>query len=280
MIAAADYDYLRRLLKDRSGLVLTDDKQYLLETRLEPIIREAGLGGIAPLVGALREGRRAGLADQVVEAMTTNESLFFRDKRPFDQFTSFMLPELVARRPAGQPLRIWCAASSTGQEPYSLAMLLKENEPLLAGRRVEIVATDLSSEVVARAREGLYSQFEVQRGLPVHYLLRHFSQEGQMWRIAPALRAMVRFSTLNLLHPFGHLGTFDIVFCRNVLIYFDAPTKADVLARVAAVMSTDGYLVLGGAETVLGLSADFTAGPRQGLYAIGRDATAGRPMRI
>ncbi|GLK70097.1 protein-glutamate O-methyltransferase CheR [Ancylobacter dichloromethanicus] len=268
MISVSDYGFLRQFLKQRSGLALTEDKQYLLESRLDPIIQSAGMSGMAQLVNALREGREAHLTDAVVEAMTTNESLFFRDKRPFDLFTSLMLPQLLARRTASQPLRIWCAAASTGQEPYSLAMLLKENERLLAGRRVDIVGTDLSSEVIARSREGVYNQFEVQRGLPVHYLLRYFTQEGQNWRVNDAIRSMVRFSTLNLLQPFGHLGSFDIVFCRNVLIYFDAATKSDVLSRLARVMSRDGFLILGGAESVLGLTTEFVPGSQQGFYVL------------
>ncbi len=266
MIAASDYEFLRRFLKTRSGLVLSDDKQYLLESRLDPVMQKAGIADMARLVLALRDGHKPGLADAVVDAMTTNESLFFRDKNPFELLSSLVIPELLQRRPQSQTVRIWCAAASTGQEPYSIAMLLRENERLLGGRRVEIVATDISSEVLARAEEGIYNQFEVQRGLPVNYLLRYFTKSGDMWQIAPEIRAMVRFSRLNLLQPFGHLGTFDIVFCRNVLIYFDAPTKSDVIARISGVLAKDGYLFLGGAETVLGLSLDFVAGSKRGFY--------------
>ncbi|WGD28562.1 protein-glutamate O-methyltransferase CheR [Ancylobacter sp. WKF20] len=267
MIAFSEYDFLRRFLKQRSGLILGDDKQYLLESRLEPVLHRMKVPDFSRLVALLRDGTApVGLADAVVEAMTTNESLFFRDKNPFELLSSFILPELVAKRGPLHTIRIWCAAASTGQEPYSIAMLLKENERLLGGRRVEIVGTDLSSDVLARCEEGIYNQFEVQRGLPVHYLLRYFTQVGDNWRISPEIRSMVRFSRLNLLQPFGHLGTFDIVFCRNVLIYFDSATKSDVLTRIAGVTARDGYLILGGAETVLGLSSDFVAGSRRGFY--------------
>lgn len=266
MIAPVEFEFLRRFLKEKSGLALTDDKHYLLETRLDPVMRKASIPNVAQLVAALRERGTSPLAEAVIEAMTTNESLFFRDKRPFEQLASLFLPGIVSRRPPGQPLRIWCAAASTGQEPYSIAMLLRDNERLLGGRRVEIVATDLSGEVIDRAKEGLYSQFEVQRGLPVQYLLKCFNQEGDMWRINADIRSMVRFSRLNLLQPFGHLGQFDIVFCRNVLIYFDAPTKSDVLSRIASVMAPDGYLVLGGAESVLGLSTELVPGSQHGFY--------------
>ncbi|MBS9479284.1 protein-glutamate O-methyltransferase CheR [Ancylobacter sp. VKM B-3255] len=266
-MAHSEYDFLRRFLKSRSGLILGDEKQYLLESRLEPVLQKMKVPDMSRLVALLRDGPApAGLADAVVEAMTTNESLFFRDKNPFDLLSTHILPELLQKRAPMHTLRIWCAAASTGQEPYSIAMLLKENERLLGGRRVEIIGTDLSSDVLARCEEGLYNQFEVQRGLPVHYLLRYFTQVGDQWRIAPEIRSMVRFSRLNLLQPFSHLGTFDIVFCRNVLIYFDSATKSDILARIAGVTAKDGYLLLGGAETVLGLTADFVAGNRRGFY--------------
>ncbi|WP_018387943.1 protein-glutamate O-methyltransferase CheR [Ancylobacter sp. FA202] len=266
MIGPSDFEFLQRFLKDKSGLALGDDKRYLLETRLDPVMKKASVASITQLVATLRERGSSPLAEAVIEAMTTNESLFFRDKRPFDQLAALILPELISRRPPGQPLRIWCAAASTGQEPYSIAMLLRDNERLLGGRRVEIVATDLSAEVIERAQEGVYTQFEVQRGLPVHYLLKCFNQEGQMWRINADIRAMVRFSRLNLLQSFAHLGQFDIVFCRNVLIYFDAATKTDVLGRIANLMARDGYLVLGGAESVLGLSSELVPGSQHGFY--------------
>ena len=262
-----DYDYLRKLLKDRSGLVLSADKQYLVESRLLPIARRLGSGNLTDLVAKLKAPGAEPLIVDVVEAMTTNESFFFRDKIPFDHFREFMLPSLLKSRAAQHRLRIWCAAASTGQEPYSLAMILKEMASLVAGWRVEIVATDLANEVLEKARAGLYSQFEVQRGLPIQMLMKYFTQSGDTWQISPEIRAMVQFRPLNLLADFAHLGTFDVVFCRNVLIYFDQPTKIDVLERLARITEQDGYLVLGAAETVVGLTECFRPlTDRRGLY--------------
>jgi chemotaxis protein methyltransferase CheR len=199
--------------------------------------------------------------------MMTNESFFFRDKTPFENFRSTVLPALMARRPS-RTIRIWCAAASTGQEPYSLAMALQEMERGLAGWRLEVLATDLSNEVLEKARQGLYSQFEVQRGLPIQLLIKYFTQIGDMWQIAPDIRAMVKYRQLNLLSDFSHLGLFDLIFCRNVLIYFDQETKIDVLNRLVHATARDGYLVLGAAETVVGLTDGFKpVAELRGLYA-------------
>jgi chemotaxis protein methyltransferase CheR len=264
-----DYDYLRKLLRERSGLVLSADKQYLAESRLLPVARRAGLPGLAELVLELKKsGKAEPLTVDVVEAMTTNESFFFRDKLPFEHFRATMIPALVAARANVRRLRIWCAAASTGQEPYSLAMCLREMAPRLAGWRIEIVATDLSRDVLEKAKAGIYSQFEVQRGLPIALLIKYFTQIGDTWQIASDIRAMVQYRPLNLLADFSHLGIFDVVFCRNVLIYFDQATKTNVLDRIARVMSHDGYLALGAAETVVGLTDSLKPVPdRRGLYA-------------
>ena len=262
----ADYDFLRAVLKERSGLVLADGKQYLVENRLIPIVRRAGFAGIGELMRTLRNPREPLLAD-VVEAMTTNESFFFRDKVPFEQFRDTMVPALLAARP-NRRIRIWCAAASTGQEPYSLAICLAEMLDKIKGWSIEIVATDISTEVIDKARAGVYSQFEVQRGLPIHLLIKYFTQAGELWRISPEIAAMVQFRPLNLLQEFSHLGYFDVVFCRNVLIYFDQETKAKVLQKIARVCRTDGYLVLGAAETVVGLSDAFRPTSHlRGVYA-------------
>jgi len=267
MISPTDYDFFRKFLKQKSGLVLADDKQYLLESRLIPLLRKFDLMDFARLASVLRDGSSALITEAVVEAMTTNESLFFRDKTPFEVFTKTMLPVLHAKRPPGQPLRIWCAAASTGQEPYSLAMTLLENPGIIGGRRVEILGTDISTEVLDRARLGRYNQFEVQRGLPVQLLVKHFVKSGDLWEVTPQLKSMIQFRKLNLLDPFVGLGVFDIVFCRNVLIYFDGPTKTDILNRVGKVVAPDGFLVLGGAETVMGLGEAFKPLPGQrGFY--------------
>ena len=263
-----DYDFLRKCLKQRSGLVLSADKQYLVESRLLPVARKAGLANLAALVDVLKFADNGSLMNSVVEAMATNESFFFRDKIPFEHFRSIIMPALLAARRASRTIRVWCAAASTGQEPYSLAMCLKQMEREIAGWRIDILATDLSNEVLEKARAGLYSQFEVQRGLPIQLLIKHFTQVGELWQISPELRAMVKYRQFNLLSNFSNLGVFDLIFCRNVLIYFDQQTKIDVLERLARVSAHDGYLVLGAAETVVGLTDSFKiVGDKHGLYA-------------
>jgi chemotaxis protein methyltransferase CheR len=264
-----DYDYLRKFLKERSGLDLSADKQYLIESRLLPLSRRAGLKGIGELVQEMKNGS-APTIDQVVEAMTTNETFFFRDKTPFDHFRETIMPALIQARSARRSVRIWCAAGSTGQEPYSLAMCLKEMGGALAGWRTEIVATDLSQEVIDKSKAGIYSQFEVQRGLPIQMLVKYFKQAGEFWQINADLRAMVQHRQLNLLHDFMQLGVFDVIFCRNVLIYFDLHTKIDIFNRLAKAIVPDGFLTLGAAETVVGLTNVFKPYPeRRGLYRPG-----------
>ena len=262
-----DYDFLRKLLKERSGLVLTGDKQYLVESRLLPVSRRAGVAGLSGLIEKIRRPGNEQLVVDVVEAMATNDSLFFRDKIPFEHFRETILPVLLRARAERRRIRIWCAAASTGQEPYSLAMALKEMGPSLAGWRTEILATDFSLDVLEKAKAGIYSQFEVQRGLPIQMLVKYFTQTGDMWQVAPEIRAMVQFRPFNLLNDCAALGMFDVVFCRNVLIYFDAQTKTEVLDRVARVITADGYLVLGAAESVLGLTDSFRPIPdKRALY--------------
>jgi chemotaxis protein methyltransferase CheR len=262
-----DYDFLRKALKQRSGLVLSADKQYLVESRLLPIARKAGFGNLGELVAALKRDDTDALMTAVVEAMTNNETFFFRDKTPFENFRSAVLPALLGSRRASRTIRIWSAAASTGQEPYSLAMALKEMEGSVAGWRIEIIATDLASGVLAKAQAGIYSQFEVQRGLPIQLLIKYFTKVGDMWQIAPEIRAMVKFKQLNLLADFSALGTFDLIFCRNVLIYFDQETKISLLNRLGRITASDGYLVLGAAETVVGLTDSFRTVPElRGLY--------------
>ncbi len=270
-----DYDFLRKLLKERSGLSLSADKHYLVESRLLPVSRKAGLSGLAELVQKLKGFNAERLTTEVVEAMTTNETFFFRDKIPFEHFRDFIIPSLLAARSRHQRIRIWCAAASTGQEPYSLAMVLKEMEHQLDGRLVEILATDISVEVLEKAKAGIYSQFEVQRGLPIQMLVKYFTKVGEMWQIAPAIRAMVQFRPFNLLHDFSRFGAFDFVMCRNVLIYLDQATKIEILNRISRVIASDGYLVLGAAETVIGLTSNFRALPdKRGLYAPNNGAEA------
>jgi chemotaxis protein methyltransferase CheR len=261
-----DYEFLRKLLKDNSGLDLSADKQYLIESRLLPLARKAGLTDISELVQKLKGGSSV-IVGQVVEAMTTNETFFFRDKVPFDHFRESIMPEIIKARTNRKSIRIWCAAGSTGQEPYSLAMCVKDMSAALTGWRVEIVATDISQEVLEKSKAGIYSQFEVQRGLPIQMLVKYFKQNGDLWQINPEIRAMVQHRQLNLLHDFSQLGVFDIIFCRNVLIYFDQDTKINIFGRLAKIMEPDGFLVLGAAETVVGLTDVFKPFPeRRGLY--------------
>jgi chemotaxis protein methyltransferase CheR len=273
-----DYDFIRKLVRERSGLVLSADKQYLVESRLLPVARKAALVSLSDLVRRLKEPNAQALAVEVVEAMMTNESFFFRDKLPFEHFRETIIPSLIAARASQRRIRIWCAAASTGQEPYSLAMCLKEMARQLAGWRVDILATDISNEVLEKAKAGVYSQFEVQRGLPIQMLIKYFTQVGETWQIAPEIRAMVQFRPFNLLNDFGGLGMFDVVFCRNVLIYFDQPTKVGVLDRIARTAERDGYLVLGAAETVVGLTDSFKPVPeRRGLYSPNTGVRAAAP---
>lgn len=261
-----DYDYLCKELRARSGLLLAADKQYLIESRLLPLARRAGLSGISDLVQKMKAGAEALIID-VVEAMTTNETFFFRDKIPFDNFKDTVIPDLIKARASRRSLRIWCAAASTGQEPYSLAMLLKEMGSALTGWRVEIVATDLSQEVLEKSKSGIYSQFEVQRGLPIQMLVKHFDQVGEFWQLKPEVRSMVQYRQLNLLNDFSHLGKFDVIFCRNVLIYFDQNTKIDVFNRLLKANEADGCLFLGAAETVVGLTSAYRpCQQRRGVY--------------
>jgi chemotaxis protein methyltransferase CheR len=265
-VTPPDYEYLRKLLKDHSGLDLSADKQYLIESRLLPLSRRCGVPGIGELVQKMKSGSSSIIA-QVVEAMTTNETFFFRDKVPFEHFRDTIIPELLKARAGRKSIRIWCAAGSTGQEPYSLAMSLKEMGAALAGWRIEIIATDLSQEVLEKSKSGVYSQFEVQRGLPIQLLVKYFKQNGELWQISPELRGMVQHRQLNLLHDFSQLGTFDVIFCRNVLIYFDQETKINIFGRLAKAMEGDGFLVLGAAETVVGLTDVFKPFPdKRGLY--------------
>jgi chemotaxis protein methyltransferase CheR len=266
-VTPQDYDFIRKLLRERSGLVLSAEKQYLVESRLLPVVRKAGLTNLAELVIALKAVPSSALSATVVEAMTTNESFFFRDKLPFENFRDFIMPTLLQGRAQERHIRVWCAAAATGQEPYSLAMILKEMSAKLNGWTIEIFATDISSAALEKAKTGLYSQFEVQRGLPIQMLVKYFTQVGDQWQIAPEIRAMVNYRHFNLLHDFSGFGSFDVVFCRNVLIYFDQETKITVLNRLAKSVHKDGYLMLGAAETVVGLTAAFKpmAGHR-GIY--------------
>lgn len=264
-----DFEMFSTLVRQRSGLVLTQDKAYLLESRLMPVARKWNLKTLDELAGVVRARRDEALLKDITEAMTTNESSFFRDQKPFDQFRSVVLPHLLQARAARRSFRVWSAACSSGQEAYSLSMLLSEEAARLAGWKIEIVGTDLSGEMVEKARAGIYTQFEVQRGLPITHLVKYFKQMGDKWQLSPQIRQMVSFREYNLLLDLAPLGQFDVVFCRNVLIYFDQPTKTKVLEAIARQMPPDGLLYLGGAETVLGITDRFKPMDGQrGLYVL------------
>ncbi len=263
----ADFELYKSLLLEKSGLVITPDKSYLLDSRLTPIAKKWNYPTLEMMTLQLRAIPDPKLVKDVVEAMTTNETSFFRDTKPFTLFQETVLPHMIQNRASRKKVRIWCAACSSGQEPYSLSMILKDKEAQLKGWQFEIIATDLSEDILGQARKATYSQFEVQRGLPIQYLMKYFTQVGETWQLKDEIKNMVKFSTFNLLDDMSRLGQFDIVFCRNVLIYFDEKNKAQILARVDKQMDKDAFLFLGGAETVLGITDKFVPMPeKRGLY--------------
>lgn len=266
---AADFDFVVKLVYDKSGINLTADKAYLVESRLTPLARKRNLASLDDLITTLRTKPDAKLVSDVIEAMTTNESSFFRDQKPFEQFRQVVLPRLLETRRDRKTIRIWSAACSSGQEAYSLAMILHEERAKMTGWRTEIIGTDISQEIVDKAKSGSYSQFEVQRGMPIQMLVKYFSQDGDKWTISDELRKMVTFKLFNLMDDPTSMGVFDVVFLRNVLIYFDQQTKGKVLEKVSRRMPADGLLFLGGAETVIGVSDRFKAMEDQrGIYKV------------
>ncbi len=279
----ADFELYKTLLYDKSGLVITPDKSYLLDSRLSPIAKKWNYPSLEIMTLQLRAIPDPKLVKDIVEAMTTNETSFFRDTKPFQLFQDTILPHMVEKRATKKTLRIWCAACSSGQEPYSLAMILKEKEAQFKGWRFEIMATDLSDEILDQARKATYSQFEVQRGLPIQYLMKFFTQVGETWQLKDEIRNMVKFSAFNLLDDMSRMGSFDIVFCRNVLIYFDEKHKTKILEKIAKQLENDGFLLLGGAETVLGITDKFALMPeKRGLYlktGVGTNSTSSAPAK-
>lgn len=262
-----DFDMYRDLLHEKSGLVLTQDKSYLLESRLKPISKQWGYDTLDAMTMALQGVPDPALIKDIVEAMTTNETSFFRDTRPFDIFKQTVLSFMKDNRKT-KKIRIWCAAASSGQEPYTLAIILKEMATEFPGWTFEIIATDISTEILDQAREGRYTQFEVQRGLPIQLLMKYFAQDGDHWQLNKDVRKMVTYKEFNLLNPMAGMGNFDVILCRNVLIYFDDETKKMVLGNLTKQLVDDGFLFLGGAETVLGICDALKPVPGQrGLYA-------------
>jgi chemotaxis protein methyltransferase CheR len=251
-LATTNFDWVRELVRRESAIVLQPGKEYLVEARLLPVARQMGLPDVGKLVDAVRQRPDSEAMRKIVEALTTNETSWFRDGDPFTGLTATVLPQLLAARGPAERLQIWSAACSSGQEPYTIAMLLEDALPNAASR-VSITATDLSREMVERTRAGRFSQLEVNRGLPAPMLVRHFQRAGNEWEVAAALRRMVTASECNLASPLPRMGPFDVVYLRNVLIYFDLPTKQAILRRVRDLMRPDGWLFLGAAETTLGV---------------------------
>jgi len=252
-ISPADYQFLRDYLYRESGIVLDGDKHYLIEARLSPIARKQGLPGVGGLCALLRSLQGAPLRQQVVEAMTTNETLFFRELNHYDALRIHVLPKMIQERQATRKLRFWSAAASSGQEAYSLAMMLLELR--LGDWNLEILGTDINESILDRARQGKYMQIEVNRGLPVNYLLKYFQRAGLEWQIRDEVRRMVQWQQFDLRNAMRSRGPFDIIFCRNVLIYFDTATKRKILSELQSALDRGGYLLLGGAETTLSLDA-------------------------
>lgn len=276
----ATFTFLTGIVRARSGGVIGADQGYMLETRLTPLLRREKLPSLDALAERLKQPRTDALAQDMTELLTTNESSFFRDGKPFEHLRG-LIPRLHAARPAGQKIRIWSAACSTGQEAYSISILLAElaeADPGLKTRPFEILGTDITTAVLDRARAGVFTQFEVQRGLPIRTLMKRFTQEEGRWRIRPELAAICRFEKLNLLGDLRALGRFDVIFCRNVLIYFDVPTKARVLEGVAGLMAPDGALYLGAAETAIGVTRALA--PLPGERAVYGPATGQEPGRL
>jgi chemotaxis protein methyltransferase CheR len=270
-LTATSFDWVRQLVHRESAIVLAPGKEYLVEARLLPIARSMGLPDVGQLVDSVRTRPSPESTRKIVEALTTNETSWFRDGDPFTALTSTVLPSLLAARGPADRLKIWSAACSSGQEPYTIAMLLEDALPN-ASTRVAITATDLSREMVERTRAGRFSQLEVNRGLPAPMLVRHFTRAGNEWQVSPSLRRMVTASECNLAAPLPRMGPFDVVYLRNVLIYFDLPTKQAILRRVRALMRPDGWLFLGAAETTLGVDDSWER------VVIGR-SSAYRPLK-
>jgi chemotaxis protein methyltransferase CheR len=262
-----DFETVRQLAHARSGVVVDPARTYQIETRLNPVARREGFESLDDMVQAIRTHRNDRLMWAVAEALSPSETSFFRDQAPFEAFRDEMLPALAAAR-QGQPIRVWSVACSTGQEPYSLAMIVDDERSKLAGARIDLFGSDISERSMERAQSGLYNQFEVQRGLPIRLLVRHFEKTEDMWTLSPRIRQMVRWRRINLLADLRPLGQFDVIFCRNVVSTFDAPTRRRVLEQLARALPDDGWLVLGMDETVSGATEALRPAPgRRGVYA-------------
>jgi chemotaxis protein methyltransferase CheR len=256
-ILDSDFSYVRDLIYRQAAIVLEKEKTYLVEARLSPLLRKHGFTSLTEMIAQLRFQPNNGMHWDVVEAMTTNETSFFRDIHPFELLKKTVLPDLIKRRAASRHLNIWCAAASSGQEPYTIVLLLREYFPELSAWQVNFLGTDISREMLNRCREGCYSQLEVNRGLPAPLLVKYFRKIGTEWQLKEDLRRLIDFRQMNLAQPWPALPPMDIIFMRNVLIYFDVETKKNILARVRKILKPDGYFFLGGAETTLNLDESF-----------------------
>jgi chemotaxis protein methyltransferase CheR len=260
-LSNVEFDYIRKLLREHAALVLEPGKEYLVESRLDPLARREGFPSLQHLVEALRADQGGALRLRAVEAMTINETSFFRDARAFEVLKTVVMPDLVAKRASERCLNIWCAACSSGQEAYSIALMIREYFAGLQGWKTCLIASDLSPGILARAREGRYSQLEVNRGLPASLLVKYFHKRGQDWQINADLRRMVQFLDINLAEAWPVLPILDLIFMRNVLIYFDIEMKKTILAKIRRLLRSDGYLFLGGSETTLSLDSFFEPVP-------------------
>jgi chemotaxis protein methyltransferase CheR len=256
-ITAAEFEYVRTMVRERSAIVLDAGKEYLVESRLIPVARRQGHASVSEFIARMRAGSYNGLHRTAVEAMTTNETSFFRDLHPFDALRSTIIPGLIQSRADQKRLNIWCAASSSGQEPVTIALLLREHFPKLTDWIVQIHATDLAGHVLERARAGRYTQLEVNRGLPATYLVKHFSKEGVEWKLKDDVLKMIDYKEMNLAAAWPTLPPYDIIFIRNVLIYFDIEMKKAILAKIRKALRPDGYLFLGSAETTTNLDESY-----------------------
>ncbi len=267
---AADFDYIARLIKDEAGITLERGKEYLVTSRLDPVAKSLGYPDIAALVLYLRNSGDEQQRRQLVESLTTHETSFFRDREPFEALRSKIIPDLIEKQKDKRELAIWCGAASSGQEPYSLCMLIREEFPQLKNWKIDFVATDISRQILDRCETGVYSQMEVNRGLPVKLLVKYFDQKGSEWIVKPELRSMVSFKELNLLRSFAILPRCDLVLLRNVLIYFDVPTKREILEKVARTLKPHGVMLLGTAESTLSITDRFERMPldRANCYTV------------
>jgi chemotaxis protein methyltransferase CheR len=256
-LSATEFNYVRRLVLDQAAIVLEEDKGYLVESRLLQLARREGFSSTHLLVQKLQGEPFKDLHRRAVEALTTNETSFFRDSHPFDALKKSIVPEMIAKRTPIRTFNIWCAACSSGQEPYTVAMLIRENFPQLLNWKLRILATDLSTEILERAREGRYTQVEMNRGLPAALLAKYFDKRGTDWQICDDIRKMVEFQILNLAGAWPPISNMDIFMLRNVLIYFSVETKKDILAKARKVLRPDGYLFLGASETTLNIDGTF-----------------------